>query len=1230
MTTKPITLPGSAPLASQRTALTQRSQSHFSGNFTTRPASGWLRFMSLLLLTAGLLFGAESAQASHFRGASLTWKRLASPANTIELTVTESWRVSPGNTYNWGDGTSFNTSSGFTTIASGSDSTGTFQIIRKVISHTYATEGPWTISSSGGARIGSPLVNSPNSSWRLNAGVDLRSGNQGSPVISSPILLQMVKGGLNTVPLSYADVDGDPVSFRMATSAESAITTVASAGGKTLTVSPSGVLSWDTSSTTAGQLYAVQVYANDNHPLSPTGTGTSKVFFDFMIQIVDGTLNKPPVATGNAGPFTATIGVPFSNVITGTDPDGGSLTVTNLGLPAGATMTPASGTTGAQPLAATFNWTPTLADAGSSVGVTIVFTDPGGLQASKSFSISVPANAPPVANAGPDQAIFDIDGNNAPIVVTLDGSASYDPEHVALTHAWTQTGGTAVALANANTAMPSFTAPSLKIHPNGQPIPLNLIFRLDVSDGKSTRSDDVLIIAKHNNLAPTAVAAAPATAPEATLVTLDGSGSTDPDQDPLTYTWTQTGGTPVALTTANNDPHATFAHVIAAPHSTPSEDLTFTLTVSDGIAQHTSAPVTVTILNVNQPPTANAGDGDSVYDNVGKVWLDGTANDPDGDAVSFHWTQVAGPEVTLIDANTATPSFIAPPVTPTQGSVTLTFQLVANDAAFAGDPAALNSAPSSVDVQVKHANRAPIADAGQNKNVPEQTVATLDGSGSYDPDQDAITYNWTQTVGPVVNLDITDPVHPTFLTPDVGPAGATLTFQLVVSDTPAVGSGSSLASAPSTVTINVTYVNHPPVAVTGVNQAANEGTVVGLDGSQSSDPDGNTFTYLWTQTGGPAVVGLSGATAANPTFTAPSVDRFGATVTFSLQVTDQFGAASNVAATSVVVGNINRPPSADAGLLQSVPEDTDVALAGAGLDQDTEEQPLLTYAWVQTAGPAVVLTGANTQNPTFHAPLVTAGGNPLAKVTLKFTLTVTDPNNASASAGTCVTVTNVDHAPLANAGGITLANEAVLVPLDGTGSSDPDGDALTFAWVQTAGPAVALANANSATPSFTAPFVSAAGATLKFKLTVYDGFGGASSDTATVTVRNINDPPTLVNPRASVACLWPPNHKMVPISILGVMDPNNNATIKITSVTQDEATNGLGDGDTAIDAIINNDGTVLLRAERSGKGNGRVYHIHFTASDLEGSVSGVVTVCVPHDKATDIAIDGGELFDSTR
>jgi hypothetical protein len=838
-------------------------------------------------------------------------------------------------------------------------------------------------------------------------------------------------------------------------------------------------------------------------------------------------------------------------------------------------------------------------------------------------------NTPPTAFAGADRAVFDRDANDVRTTVTLDGTGSSDPEHAALTYAWTQTGGPAVTLTSANTATPTFLAPDMSNHPTGDPAPIPFTFSLTVSDGVFTSAADAVVITvKHFNLPPTAVAAVPAMVPEGP-VTLDGSASTDGDNDPLSYLWTQVSGPPVNLPlTATNSPLLSFTANVAGPHSIAGETLQFALTVSDGIVTDTSAPVSVFVQNVNHAPVAYADVVPPVFDNVGLVTLNGSGADPDDDAVALRWQQVGGIPVTLNNANTAAASFIAPAIDPAQGSATLTFRLIANDANAPGDPAALDSAPATVDVLVKHANRPPVADAGQDRNAPERALVTLDGSGSHDPDMDPITYSWTQTGGPTVALDTTDPIHPTFTAPDVSSAGATLTFQLIVTEATSGVPGGPLSSNPSSVKISVQYINRPPLAAVGGAQNAVEGSVVTLHGS-GSDPDGNAFTYQWVQTSGPAVA-LSSAATAQPTFTAPEVDRFGATLVFTLQTTDEFNAVSQVATTSVFVQNVNHPPVADAGPLQSVAESTLVYLAGAGFDQDAEEQPLLTYAWVQTGGPAVVLADANTATPSFTSPVVTAHGDPNAKVNLQFRLTVTDPNQASASAVTGVTVTNVDHSPIANAGGVILAAEGVTVPLDGSASSDPDGDALTYTWVQTAGPAVILVQANTARATFVAPFVNAAGATLKFQLTVSDGFGGTSRDTATVTIKNINNPPTLCNPRASIATLWPPDHRMVSVSILGVVDSENNATIAITRVTQDEPTNGLGDGDTAIDAMIKPDGSVLLRAERSGKGNGRVYHVHFTASDFEGSVSGVVTVTVPHDKAGDTAIDGGELYDSTR
>jgi hypothetical protein len=93
--------------------------------------------------------------------------------------------------------------------------------------------------------------------------------------------------------------------------------------------------------------------------------------------------------------------------------------------------------------------------------------------------------------------------------------------------------------------------------------------------------------------------------------------------------------------------------------------------------------------------------------------------------------------------------------------------------------------------------------------------------------------------------------------------------------------------------------------------------------------------------------------------------------------------------------------------------------------------------------------------------------------------------------------------------------------------------------------------------------------------------------------------------------LWPPKHKFTRISIEGVEGTDGgDVHITITGVTSDEPVHD----DTCPDAVIHSDGTVDLRAERSDKGNGRVYTIHFTATDDGASCDGTVFVCVPHDQ----------------
>jgi hypothetical protein len=126
-----------------------------------------------------------------------------------------------------------------------------------------------------------------------------------------------------------------------------------------------------------------------------------------------------------------------------------------------------------------------------------------------------------------------------------------------------------------------------------------------------------------------------------------------------------------------------------------------------------------------------------------------------------------------------------------------------------------------------------------------------------------------------------------------------------------------------------------------------------------------------------------------------------------------------------------------------------------------------------------------------------------------------------------------------------------------------------------------------------------------------------NNNSATATTTASNPPPTITGVSANPSVLWPPNHKLENVTVSHeVRDncplPPNSCTL---SVTSNEPIDGKGDGHTSPDWIILDDHHVLLRAERAGNGNGRIYTIGITCVDSGRSSSHKhVDVTVPHDQ----------------
>ena len=666
-------------------------------------------------------------------------------------------------------------------------------------------------------------------------------------------------------------------------------------------------------------------------------------------------------------------------------------------------------------------------------------------------------NTPPVANAGVTQNV------TVGSLVTLDGSGSRDANNQSLTYLWQLTAkptGSLAALSSATSAKPTFTADLAGTY----------TVSLVVNDGKdNSPASTASVFSSVSNSAPVANGGTNQSVAVGSVVTLDGTASSDANRDSLTYKW--------SLSNVPAGSGATLSSVIS-PNPKFTADLAGTYTailiVNDGKADSLSSVVIVTASGANSAPVANAGVAQSVKLND-TVTLDGTgSSDANNDFITYKWaliTKPTGSTAVLSSATTSKPTFKA------DVSGTFVASLIVNDGK-------VDSAAAATTVSVSSANADPIANAGNNQNVTVGTAVTLDGTNSSDANRDPLTYRWVLMSKPTGSAAVlTNPTSakPMFVADLVG----TYVSTLIVND-------GRVDSTTVATTVTATVVNAVPVANAGTNQSVVLGAVT-LDGSASSDANGDALTYKWVMLNKPtnSNAALSSTTSAKPTFTA---DIAGVYV-FTLQVNDG-KVDSAVATVSVTASAANVAPVANAGAAQSVVLGTITLDGSASSDANGDS---LTYKWALLNKPTnsnAALSSITAAKPTFTADL--AG-------VYVFSLQVNDGKLDSAVVTATVTASAVNVAPVANPGAI---QSVVLGPvtLDGSGSTDANGDTLTYKWVLLAKPigsTAVLSSTTTAKPTFTADLVGVYVASL----VVSDGKLSSEILTTTVTAAAANVAP---------------------------------------------------------------------------------------------------------------------------
>lgn len=708
-----------------------------------------------------------------------------------------------------------------------------------------------------------------------------------------------------------------------------------------------------------------------------------------------------------------------------------------------------------------------------------------------------------------------------------------------------------------------------------------------------------------NNALPVIGLQAATAANEGDNFSLDASTTSDDVEGNLRFFWQQTGEAPAVVIT---DPTAAVTN-LQVPQLRQDYDLTFKLTVTDGEQGQTSKDVTIKISANDDAPKAHAGEKQIVTPGQ-RVTLDASSSDAveaDDSIASYQWRQIVDENnppatiVTLSAGDSAKPTF---DLDASALNETLLFEVTVID--LNG-----NTDSATVEVEINTTNMPPVAAVIESTIVADElALVTLDASPSSDIETqfENLLFHWAQKADeqPQVTFVEDSNIPPAHKGPSISfnapnlPANQTLNFTLVVEDE------GNKRSEPIDITVEIQADNDKPVAVVAPGFEVSLGQTVELNGTGSSDPEGQAISFQWAQTTDVAIGELTDAASDRPSFTVPDGLADGEQITFELVVSDPEMLSSEPAVTTFTVKSGLTPLIAkvDASTAQAEEGDT-VFLSGEGSSGNGD----LTYEWFPSANNAVQVTfdsPTNRKDVSFTAPEL------LAPVILSFDLRVTDATNRESPRITHNVSINADNdPPIANAGSDRDVKPGMEVSLDGSSSTDPESQTLSYLWREETAHGVTLLNLNTATPSFTVPEGLMDGQVLIFEVEVSDGTNEVS-DRVELTVKVENNAP--------VAGVQTPvnadEDQAAPVQLDGSAssDPDRNQTLTYLW-TQDD------DGSPRV--TLNDQDQAIANFVPPNLVGEQVYNFTLTVSDgdLSDNAKVAVTVSADDDAPTAVAQD---------